>query len=137
MKKLLPILAAAMLLATACGQAGAASGPSKITVTMDEWNVKPSQVTVNAGQVTFALKNSGKLVHELAILKTDLAHDKIPLRPTDAKKVQEPGNIGEIEDVEPGQTKEAVFDLTPGHYVLICNEEAHYAAGMHIAFTVK
>ncbi len=137
MKKILPLLAAAMLLASACGQAGAQSGPAKITVTMDEWNVKLSQASVTAGQVTFALKNNGKIVHELAVLKTDLAHDKIPVRPTDATKVQEPGIVGEIEDVDRGQTKEAIFDLTPGTYVLICNEKEHYQAGMHVAFTVK
>ena len=137
MKKFLPILAAAMLLASACGQAGAQSGLAKITVTMDEWNVKLSQPSVSAGQVTFALKNTGKLAHELAILKTDLAHDKIPVRPTDATKVQEPGMIGEIEGVDPGQTKEGIFDLTPGTYVIICNEKEHYQAGMHVAFTVK
>ena len=137
MKKILPLLAAAMLLASACGQAGAQNGPAKLTVTMDEWNVKLSPASVTAGEVTFILKNTGKLVHELAILKTDLAHDKIPVRPTDAKKVQEPGIIGEIEDVDPGQTKEQIFDLTPGRYVLICNYESHYQAGMHVAFAVK
>jgi uncharacterized cupredoxin-like copper-binding protein len=25
----------------------------------------------------------------------------------------------------------------PGNYVLICNEESHYQAGMHLAFVVK
>lgn len=136
MKKFLPILAAAMLLASACGQAGAQSGPSKITVTMDEWTVKLSQTSIPAGKVTFALKNSGKLMHELVILKTDLAPDKIPTRPEDATKVQELGSVGEIADVEAGKTKEDAFDLTPGNYVLICNEESHYGSGMHIPFTV-
>lgn len=137
MRKILSILAISMLALSACGQAGAQPGPAKLTVTMDEWNVKLSQSSVPAGQVTFVLKNTGKLVHELAILKTDLAHDKIPVRPTDATKVEESGMIGEIEGVDSGQTKEEIFDLTPGTYVLICNEEAHYQAGMHIAFTVK
>lgn len=137
MKRLFTLITLAMLILSACAQGTAQSGPAKVTVTMEEWSVKLSQSTVPAGPVTFVLKNNGKLTHELAILKTDLAHDKIPLRPTDAKKVQEPGNVGEIEDVDAGTSKEATFDLTPGNYVLICNEEVHYQAGMHVSFVVK
>jgi uncharacterized cupredoxin-like copper-binding protein len=137
MKKLLPLLAAAMLLTSACAQAGAASGPTKVTVTMNEWGVTLSQASVPAGKVTFVLKNTGKLTHELVILKTELASDKIPMRPAEPKKVTEPGSVGEIEDVDAGQTKQDTFDLAPGNYVLMCNEEEHYQAGMHIAFKVK
>lgn len=138
MKRFLPFAAIAMLVLGACAQTGSAqSGPAKVTVTMTEWSVKMSQTTLPAGQVSFALKNDGKLTHELAILKTDLPHDKIPARVEDATKVQEIGIIGEIEDVEAGLTKSDVFDLVPGNYVLICNEVSHYQAGMHIAFVVK
>ncbi len=138
MKKVLPVLVATMLVLGACALTGnTQSGPAKVTVTMSEWSVKLSQSTVPAGHVTFALKNDGKLAHELAILKTDLAHDKIPVRVEDATKVQEIGIIGEIEDVDAGQSKEDAFDLAPGNYVLICNQESHYGAGMHLAFVVK
>jgi uncharacterized cupredoxin-like copper-binding protein len=138
MKRFLPFAAIAMLVLGACAQTGSAqSGPAKVTVTMTEWSVKISQTTLPAGQVSFALKNDGKLTHELAILKTDLPHDKIPARVEDATKVQEIGIIGEIEDVEAGLTKADVFDLVPGNYVLICNEVSHYQAGMHLAFVVK
>jgi uncharacterized cupredoxin-like copper-binding protein len=138
MKKFLPFAAIAMLVLGAWAQTGnAQGGPAKVTVTMTEWSVKMSQTTLPAGQVTFALKNDGKLTHELAILKTDLPHDKIPVRVEDATKVQEIGIIGEIEDVDAGLTKADVFDLVPGNYVLICNEVSHYQAGMHLAFVVK
>jgi uncharacterized cupredoxin-like copper-binding protein len=137
MKRFLPLAATAMLVLGACAQAGAQGGPATVTVSMSEWSVKMSQTSLPAGQVTFALKNEGKLTHELAILKTDLPHDKIPARLDDAAKVQEIGIIGEIEDVEAGLTKSDVFDLAPGNYVLICNEVSHYAAGMHLAFVVK
>ena len=138
MKKLLPFAAIAMLVLGACAQAGSAqNGPAKVTVTMSEWSVKMTQTTLPAGQVTFTLKNEGKLTHELAILKTDLPHDKIPARVEDATKVQEIGIVGEVEDVEAGLKKTGVFDLVPGNYVLICNEVSHYQAGMHLAFVVK
>jgi uncharacterized cupredoxin-like copper-binding protein len=140
---LLPVAAIAMLVLGACAGTGNAgtgatqSGPAKATVTMTEWTVNLSQTTLPAGKVTISLKNDGKLTHEMAILKTDLPHDKIPARVEDASKVQEIGIIGEIEDVEAGTTKADVFDLVPGNYVLICNEVAHYMAGMHLAFVVK
>jgi len=134
MNRLLPLFVIAMLILSACAQQ---TGPAKVTVKMSEWSVDLSQTSVPAGRVTFALKNDGKLTHELAILRTDLAHDKIPLRAEDPTKVQELGITGEIEDVDAGQMKEAVFELTPGNYVLVCNEASHYQAGMHVAFVVR
>lgn len=136
MKKLSALLVAGLLTLGACGVASQAS-PSKVTVTEDEFSVKLSQASAPAGKVTFVLNNTGKIEHELVILKTDLPHDKIPARDNDPTKVQEPGAAGEIEDVAAGTSKEETFDLTPGNYVLLCNVETHYAAGMHIAFVVK
>lgn len=43
-----------------------------------------------------------------------------------------------------GETQSATFDLVAGTYVLFCNiyeeeeeQEAHYAEGMRVAFTVE
>ena len=50
--------------------------------------------------------------------------------------------VDEIEDIPVGETQVTV-DLAAGSYVLICNiysedeNEAHYAEGMRIAFTVE
>ncbi len=114
-------------------------GPSvsRVTVTMDEWSMKLNSETVPAGEVTFTVRNNGKLEHEIAILKTDIAADRIPPRQGNPEKVEEPGNIGEIEDVAPGATKAATFTLAPGNYVLICNVATHYQQGMHVPFVVR
>jgi hypothetical protein len=51
--------------------------------------------------------------------------------------------IDEIEDIPVGETQSVTVDLEAGNYVLICNifdeteNEAHYAEGMRIAFTVE
>ena len=138
MKKILSILVISMLALSACGQANSAQpGPAKVTVTMTEWAVNLSQASVPAGKVTFVLKNTGTVTHELIIAKTNLAQDKLPMQTEDPLKVDESASIGEIGDVEAGQTKEDIFDLAPGSYVLMCNEQSHYTSGMHIAFTVK
>lgn len=51
--------------------------------------------------------------------------------------------IGEIEEFPVGETDSASFELDAGNYVLVCNiydegeQEAHYAEGMRLAFTVE
>jgi uncharacterized cupredoxin-like copper-binding protein len=137
MMKVVALLTAATIALTACGQVGAASGPAKINVTEDEWHITMSQTSIPAGQVTFVLKNQGNLQHELVFLKTDVAQDKIAPSADEPGTVDESASIGEIEDVDAGQTKEATFDLKPGNYVLLCNKESHYESGMHVAFVVK
>lgn len=141
MKKIISLLAVSMLALSACGQASAQTsaqtGPAKVTVSMTEWSVNLSQTSIPAGEVTFVLKNTGTITHELIIAKTDLAQDKMPMASEDPLKVDESASIGEIGDVEAGQTKEDIFNLAPGNYVLMCNEQSHYMSGMHIAFTVK
>jgi hypothetical protein len=55
----------------------------------------------------------------------------------DEEKLDEQAReIGEIPDVEAGETKEATFDLTPGKYVMFCNLPGHYAQGMYGSITV-
>ncbi len=132
MRRFIAVIVASVLLFAACGQA-----TSSVTVTMDEWSIKPSQASVPAGPVTFIVTNAGKERHELAVLKTDIAPDKLSYRAADPKKAEEPGNVGEIEDIAAGTTKQATFDLKTGNHVLICNEPDHYKAGMRMAFTVR
>jgi uncharacterized cupredoxin-like copper-binding protein len=39
--------------------------------------------------------------------------------------------IGKVENIALRATPTLAVDLVPGHYVLTCNIERHYAAGMH------
>ncbi|MGZ5326593.1 MAG: plastocyanin/azurin family copper-binding protein [Solirubrobacterales bacterium] len=45
-------------------------------------------------------------------------------------------NVGEIEGVQPGQSKSGSFEFTPGKYVMFCNLPAHYKQGMYGSITV-
>jgi len=85
----------------------------------------------------FKITNAGSIPHEFAVLKTDLAADKLPANPDKAGKVLEDGNVGEVEDIAVKETKDLSLNLKPGSYVLICNLPAHYGMGMRVAFTVK
>jgi len=87
--------------------------------------------------VTFVVKNSGAVVHELVVLQTDVAQDKLAADPAQAGKVVETGNLGETGDVDAAQSKTFTVTLPAGHYVLMCNQAGHYAGGMHMAFTVN
>ena len=83
-------------------------------------------------------------MHEFVIIQTDLDPSDLPTDEHGA--VDESGEgmevVDEIEDIPVGETQVTV-DLAAGSYVLICNiysedeNEAHYAEGMRIAFTVE
>ena len=93
--------------------------------------------SVKAGTVTFEVTNSADndMKHELIVLKTDLADDRLPVKnglvPESRFK-----KVGEAEDVAPGTSKRLTPKLSPGHYVLLCNKAGHYSQGMHAAFIV-
>ena len=125
--------------------AGCSSGGTTVDVTLQEWAVLPDPGSVAAGEVTFTITNDGpEDVHEFVVIQTDLDPADLPTDETGA--VSEDGEgmtvIDEVEDVAVGTTEELTVSLEPGNYVLICNiysedeEEAHYAMGMFVAFTV-
>lgn len=117
-----------------------------VTVTLQEWAVVPDADSAPAGTVTFEVTNDGPAdVHEFVILRTDLAPDALPVDETGT--VTEAGEgievVDEIEDIAVGDSPTLTVDLAAGSYVLLCNiyseeeNEAHYAQGMRVAFTVE
>jgi len=109
----------------------------------------PTPATVPAGNVTFVVKNTGTIDHEMVVLKTDTPYDKLPIADggdppapvkTGADKVSEDANIGETGDpnLKPGTTRTfTIKDMKAGKYVLVCNIAKHYGMGMRAAFTVS
>ena len=123
-----------------CGQP-ATGGPVETIVTAElgEYYIKLSRTSVPAGKVTFAVSNVGKMEHELIIIQTDLAADKLPMgREGDPTRVDEDkvGTAGEVADIAAGKTSSGTFDLKAGKYLLICNKAGHFPAGQWIAFKV-
>jgi uncharacterized cupredoxin-like copper-binding protein len=105
--------------------------------------------SVPAGNVTFVVKNEGKLAHEMIVLKTDTAFDQLPV--TDCNdppapctsgtpnKVSEGAKVGETGDpnLAAGDTRTfTINNMAVGRYVLVCNLADHYAMGMRAALTV-
>lgn len=151
--KALPVAFAVLLSLAACGgeegedtAGGGGGGGTTVDVTLQEFSVIPAQDSAPAGSITFNVENTGPDdVHEFVVIKTDLAPDALP---TDEDGVvEEEGEgmevIDEIEDIPVGETQSLTVDLEAANYVLICNiwteeeQEAHYAMGMRMAFTVE
>ena len=132
--------------ATPRGTATAAAGGTEVDVTVQEFSVIPEADSVEAGEITFNVENVGPDdVHEFVILKTALEPDALPTVADGSVDEEGAGIevIDEIEDIPVGETQSVTVDLEAGSYVLICNvydeteNEAHYAEGMHTAFTVE
>lgn len=113
---------------------GLADTPIKVQAL--EHSFQLSRALAKAGPVTFKVINhSRKLVHEMVIIKTTLAEDRLPVKEdrVDEGKLKV---MGEAEEMRPGKSRKITLNLSAGHYVLICNVHGHYASGMHASFTV-
>jgi uncharacterized cupredoxin-like copper-binding protein len=90
--------------------------------------------TAPAGDVTFTVRNTGTIKHEMVVLKTDTPYDQLAVT---AGRVSEKDSVGEVGDVEPGKSGSVTLKLAAGNYVLVCNIKDHYSMGMRAAFTVS
>jgi uncharacterized cupredoxin-like copper-binding protein len=117
-------------------------GGTSVTAKLTEFKIELGAANAPGGPVTFELTNSGTVVHEFVVLKTDLGADKLPLA-ADGTTVDEAGAgasmtlVDEVEDIEVGATATLAVDLPAGHYVAICNVPAHYTSGMRTEFTTN
>jgi uncharacterized cupredoxin-like copper-binding protein len=118
-------LFAAML--TAVAVFGVESEPAKgaeatasaktIQVQEKEYKILPAAITVAHGKVTFAVKNVGKIQHDLAISG-----------PKVAKKTAL---------INPGRTATLVLTLAKGTYALYCTVPGHRQLGMKATLKVS
>lgn len=131
-----PAMLAMVALVGACS--GGTTGPvSAINAKLADWSIDLGGATGKSGTITFTVENTGANTHEFVVVKTDLKADSLPVT---GDKVDESAfePVDEIEDIESGSTKTlTINDLAPGHYVILCNIEEHYAKGMHTDLTVE
>ncbi|TME72891.1 MAG: hypothetical protein E6I19_09260 [Chloroflexi bacterium] len=136
--RVLIAMATALVLLAGCAAQGAQPGTGgQVSVTLTDTGVTLAQTSVSSGPVTFKVKNAGSIVHELVVVRTDIAQDKIQPNTDEPSKMSEEGTQGESGDLEAGLTKDFTLNLSAGKYVLMCNQPGHYMAGMHIAFVVR
>lgn len=113
-----------------------ASAVSSLTVTLSEWRIKAESTHVNAGEVTFNVRNEGAAPHELVVVRTNLSANKLPVASGFVDEEQAVP-VGRTANVNNGKSETLILPVTPGTYVLFCNIHAHYGQGMSMALMVK
>ncbi len=86
--------------------------------------------TVHAGKVTLHATNESKtMVHEIIVFRD--TGGLLPYNSEAAKLVEKQmKSLGEVDDLQPGKSGQHTFNLTPGNYLLICNQPQHFKRGM-------
>jgi uncharacterized cupredoxin-like copper-binding protein len=111
-----------------------------VNVLLDDFTLRRDVDVVPAGTVRFRILNQGPTTHELSVIRTDRAPDKLPLQ-RDGLTINEdaPGMdfLDEAEGLDIGDRRTLALRLAAGNYVLYCNMEGHYLGGMHAALTVS
>jgi len=93
---------------------GARAAAKTIAVQEKEWKVIPATSTVAHGAIAFAVKNVGKIQHDLAIQ----------------------GSSSKTALISPGQSATLTVTLKPGTYTLYCSVPGHRQLGMVAKLTV-
>ncbi|MFC3164111.1 plastocyanin/azurin family copper-binding protein [Ciceribacter thiooxidans] len=106
---------------------------------MTMMGVKVDKAIVPAGKVTFEVKNVSKeTIHEMLVAPIKDANATLPFIEKENRVDEEAsGDLGEVSELDPGQTGALTLDLKPGLYILFCNVPGHYTAGMWTTVEVK
>jgi hypothetical protein len=111
-----------------------------VNVLLEDFTLRRDVDVVPAGTVRFRILNQGPTTHELSVIRTDRAPDKLPLQ-RDGLTINEdaPGMdfLDEAEGLDIGDRRTLALRLAAGNYVLYCNMEGHYLGGMHAALKVR
>jgi uncharacterized cupredoxin-like copper-binding protein len=111
-----------------------------VNLLLKDFKVREDVAVVPAGTVRFRILNQGPTSHEVNVVRTDHAPEKLPLQ-RDGLTVDEEADgmkfLDDAEGLDIDDRQSLVLDLTPGHYVLYCNLEGHYLGGMYAALTVR
>ena len=112
----------------------------RLDVLLRDFAIEPQRQVVRPGLTEFRAFNEGPTVHELILVRTDLAADDLPLQADGLTAVEEAPTVEFVvadEGIDLGERGGFQADLTPGKYVLYCNLEGHYLGEMHAALEVQ
>jgi uncharacterized cupredoxin-like copper-binding protein len=111
-----------------------------VNVLLEDFKVRRDAAVVPAGTVRLRILNQGPTSHELIVVRTDRAPDKLPLQSDGLTANEDAPGIDLLEEAEGldiDDRRTMVLDLAAGNYVLYCNLEGHYLGGMNAALTVR
>jgi hypothetical protein len=125
-----------VLLLASCTGVAPTKPPNSVPAEEKEFSITLGTRQAATGSVTFKITNSGTVSHEFVVVRTNLAATALPVEagvvPETALEI-----MGEIPDVGVGGTVDLVLTLPAAHYVVFCNIEGHYVAGMRADLTVR
>jgi uncharacterized cupredoxin-like copper-binding protein len=111
-----------------------------VNLLLQDFKIREDAAIVPAGTVRLRIRNQGPTSHEVNVVRTDLAPDKLPLQRDGLTVNEEAKGVDFLDDVEGldiDDRQTLVLDLAAGNYVLYCNLEGHYLGGMYAALTVR
>src|SRR5436190_2002536 len=116
---LLPLLCLPLLGVLASVGCNDPDQASAVNVTLREFSVTVDQATAPHGSVTFHVTNTGTVPHEFLVIKTDLAPDGLPKESNGSYQENGAGTtlLDEIDEVDPGQSKDLTISLDSAKYV--------------------
>ena len=130
-------LLAIVVVASACGGGPAdTSEVPSLYVDLSDFKIVLDHQSIASGHVVIGIRNHASMLHELKVIKTDLAPDQLPVDGATAK-AKEDGKVGELMNIAAGASRKLVLELTPGKYVIICNIAGHYQLGMRVGLEVQ
>ena len=94
---------------------------------------------IHAGVVTLiAINDSTDLIHEMLIAPVRSTFSPLPYDNVKMRVDEDAAHsLGEVSELDPGQTGALRITLKPGTYILLCNIPGHYVMGMWTTIVVK
>lgn len=114
MKRLVASAALAGLTIAGCGRSDGPDTSSEegvTTIEAKDFAFVPDEVSVETGEITFSVTNTGKEIHEFEVFQGERLLD-------------------EVENITPGLTRQLTMTLGAGTYEYACRFEDHYERGM-------
>ena len=107
-------------------------------MSMAMMGITPDVTSIPAGEITFrATNDSTGIIHEMIVAPVSDPATPLPYN-ADQERVDEEAakSLGEVSELEPGDSGALTVTLEPGTYILYCNIPGHYILGMWSLITV-
>jgi plastocyanin len=117
---LLPLAASLLVLYCGCGspEHATAARNGRIAVTLDDFRFEPQAIRASPGNITFTLRNRGRLAHTFRL--------RIEGRP-----------VVEVPSMLPGEGTVHTASLKRGTYRIFCALANHEELGMYGTLTIR
>ena len=124
-----------LTLASCGGAASNSTAPKTVTLTLNEFQFQPAEITANVGQpIKLVLKNNGTVLHDF--VSTDAMVEVIEEHGAEHDMAGMQTNMHAA--IEAGQQSTLEFKATqPGTYTFYCTIAGHREAGMEGKLIVK